>query len=404
MEKLLSHNTGFKFVKIIYISALGFIATLAIGSHIIIDTISAHEADTARMINLVGRMRILSQRVAMEAVELARPEIGRNVQLESDFLENLNRMETTFRILRDKSKKEGVFPDKNATKMAPHTQAHGYPSVRTRTFIDQGRSYLALPPAKRAGSPLLADLTASAQRPLLESFENAIDQHLADSEAADLRLRQILWGALAAMLATLLAEAILIFRPLFRKLEITQKTLLNAAITDPMTGCRNRRYFMEVGTHEVDRARRSGDPLMVALLDIDHFKSVNDTYGHAVGDDTIKMITKGIQEVIRTSDVVGRIGGEEFAILLPNTNPENAKIVFEKLRKHIEDKPVEIPSGAFRVTVSIGATSFQSTDENIDDVLNRADKALYDAKNSGRNRVKYIEADGDARQIPAERL
>ncbi|EME70184.1 GGDEF domain-containing protein [Paramagnetospirillum caucaseum] len=175
-------------------------------------------------------------------------------------------------------------------------------------------------------------------------------------------------------------------------LDITDRKRMEAelrrlATTDVLTGAFNRRHFMELAGAEVDRARRHGRPLVALMLDIDHFKRVNDTYGHPVGDVAIKALSDTCAQVIRHEDVLGRLGGEEFAIVLTETDLDGALQVAERLRQAIAAIRIPVEAGTVAFTISIGTAERLETDSTIDAMLSRADMALYAAKRSGRNRV-----------------
>ena len=160
------------------------------------------------------------------------------------------------------------------------------------------------------------------------------------------------------------------------------------AATDPLTGLANRREFMARGEAEFARSRRYPGHCCVLMMDIDHFKRVNDTFGHGVGDDVIRSVAETIVDVFRIVDVVGRIGGEEFAVLMPETAPNGALTAAERLRAAVQLCRIATPDGkTLKVTISIGVAHSTRRDETVSRLLGQADKALYDAKNGGRNRV-----------------
>ncbi len=165
------------------------------------------------------------------------------------------------------------------------------------------------------------------------------------------------------------------------------RELERLATTDPLTGVYNRRYFMEFATKEFLRSQRYSHVFSAIQMDIDHFKKVNDTHGHAVGDEVLKSFTVSCLEVLRECDVLGRMGGEEFSIILPETELEGALIVAERFRQSIADLKLHVDDQVVHFTVSIGLTNLRQDDTGIEAVLRRADEALYLAKNGGRNKV-----------------
>ena len=170
--------------------------------------------------------------------------------------------------------------------------------------------------------------------------------------------------------------------------KLLELELKHQAHIDYLTGISNRGYFMEQAEQELNRAVRYEKPLSICMLDIDFFKQVNDSHGHKVGDTVLKKLTAICQKTVREVDVIGRLGGEEFAILLPETGKEATTDAAERLRVAIANTKVPLEDGlSLSFTISIGVASLSSNDDNIDVLLNLADKALYEAKNSGRNKV-----------------
>lgn len=168
---------------------------------------------------------------------------------------------------------------------------------------------------------------------------------------------------------------------------ITEQLRLSAT-TDELTGLHNRRFFMHSLDIEVARARRNGDPLSVAVADVDHFKRVNDRYGHAGGDEVLRALARIFETIMRTGDVVGRLGGEEFAILMPDTDEIQARVACERLRAAIAGRKIRLPGGEeIPVTVSTGIALLVPGDDR-DKLVTRADHALYRAKEGGRNQVR----------------
>ncbi|MBU2918645.1 diguanylate cyclase [Psychrosphaera sp. F3M07] len=158
--------------------------------------------------------------------------------------------------------------------------------------------------------------------------------------------------------------------------------------TDALTGLPNRGAYDKRFDEEFHRWIRHPEPLCLAVLDLDHFKSINDKYGHSVGDKTLQIVAKTLRKHFRVSDYVARYGGEEFVCILTNTDPKESMLALEKVRLAIEAIPFSIKKDRLNITVSIGVTALKATD-NTHTVFDRADKALYEAKHTGRNKTCY---------------
>jgi diguanylate cyclase (GGDEF)-like protein/PAS domain S-box-containing protein len=164
--------------------------------------------------------------------------------------------------------------------------------------------------------------------------------------------------------------------------------LFHQASIDELTNISNRRYFLIQAEQEMRRARRFGRDMAMMMIDLDHFKPINDRLGHASGDTVLAAVVKKSLESLRGSDVMGRLGGEEFAVILPETNHAAAMEAAERLRQHIAEKPIVTSKTAVTCTVSVGVAQLKESDNTIDDLLSRADEALYRAKEKGRDRVE----------------
>ncbi len=172
-----------------------------------------------------------------------------------------------------------------------------------------------------------------------------------------------------------------------RDLEAANAKLERLARLDVLTEIWNRRHFLEMAEAELVRARRHGRHLSVFLLDLDHFKRVNDTHGHAAGDETLREVVRRAQAALRASDMIARFGGEEFVVLLPETALEGAAAVAERVRAAIAARPIALAGRAFAVSASIGVAQCRDDEASVERTLVRADEALYRAKTSGRDRV-----------------
>lgn len=200
----------------------------------------------------------------------------------------------------------------------------------------------------------------------------------------------------AVCLVALLAYSTRAYLQLGRQRE----AMARLACTDPLTGLYNRRHFFEAGEREIERSRRHNQPLSLLIIDADHFKQVNDQFGHQAGDQLLREVTRIIRDTLRTSDILARYGGEEFAIILPQTSRPGAFQLAERLRAAVAAIKLDAATGrgpreggshgVLQVSISIGVTQLRD-DDSMDTLLDRADNALYKAKNEGRNRV--VDAD-----------
>ena len=165
------------------------------------------------------------------------------------------------------------------------------------------------------------------------------------------------------------------------------KDIETLAITDGLTGVYTRRYFIERFEEEIKRSRLRKSNLAFLMIDADHFKKVNDQHGHLAGDQVLKEIANIIQENVREIDIVGRFGGEEFCVVLPDTDLEGARVVAERIRKSAEKKLIKAYDSTLRVTLSIGLAVYPSDGKLLEELMDKADWALYRAKSQGRNCV-----------------
>ena len=172
-----------------------------------------------------------------------------------------------------------------------------------------------------------------------------------------------------------------------RALERANEQLAKLSMTDRLTGLLNRGTWENLVDAEYERFRRYGQATSLVMFDIDHFKPVNDTYGHLAGDEVIRHTAEVTRNNIRQSDSAGRYGGEEFGIILPETDAENARVICERIREAIENSTVSTTAGDIRYTVSMGIAQLTETPENYMQWMQKADEALYKAKESGRNKV-----------------
>lgn len=171
------------------------------------------------------------------------------------------------------------------------------------------------------------------------------------------------------------------------KLIQAEQLIRALANTDPLTGLKNRRHFFEIAAREFTRTKRYDLPLSVMMIDADHFKSINDSFGHATGDMVLCQLVAKMSESLRETDVFGRLGGEEFAILLPQTTLAGATVLAERMRENIAAMSIGTDKGPLHLTVSIGLSARSHQTPSFAGMLHEADSAMYRAKEAGRNKV-----------------
>lgn len=187
-------------------------------------------------------------------------------------------------------------------------------------------------------------------------------------------------GAISGYLA--IQEDVTETRRLQRQLELM-------ATVDGLTGTYNRAHFLDLFNQELRREERYGLPLCLLVFDLDHFKAINDNYGHQAGDRVLVEFSRVVSSTLRDTDIFGRLGGEEFGVVLLQTDREGAKLLAERLRTAVEKMRIASEGSEIEVTVSIGGTEWARNDRKVEVIMNRADNALYQAKRSGRNQVCF---------------
>lgn len=369
-----------------YLGALALIACLSIGTHVLISSIVTVQGRTARVINLAGRQRMLSQRIAEEALEMRYADSQARSVVLARLHHDTDLMERAHSLLTLGNAALGVAAPSTQALRAIYEQPPYDVDRQVKTYVALVRAYGR--DIDQSSSPQrLREILDSARGPLLAALDAAVTQYQTDNDCTINKLQKLLVGVLALMLCTLIGEALFIFRPMFRHLKIAHAALVEAARTDPLTGSMNRRHFLETGEDELRRSRARHSSLCVIVLDIDHFKSVNDRFGHLIGDQAIQSVVQCILANVRESGYVGRIGGEEFAAIFPGTTEPDALAIAEKIRKVIEATSIIHSNGQFSLTVSIGVAEWTDADASLLATIDRADKALYLAKHNGRNCV-----------------
>lgn len=174
-------------------------------------------------------------------------------------------------------------------------------------------------------------------------------------------------------------------------LQATMMRLEESSRTDGLTQLLNRSYWEFCLARELKRFNRYGNQASLIMFDLDHFKSINDSYGHLAGDEVLRRVADTLMETVRETDISGRYGGEEFGVIVTESDIEGAKLLAERIRKNIEALDIVYDGNAIPVTVSLGVTEFQASTTTHEELLSRADQALYESKENGRNRFSVFE-------------
>lgn len=377
-----------RYMTLTYIVSLSIIAALSLVVHFMLDKVITEQAKSGELINVSGQQRMLSQRTGLFAMEY----------LVTGSEEAREAIDTT--VLRLKQNHEYLLNEHNlAIEAGKHSPLS--PELKALYFgqpvnVDQKlEDYLAS--IKDALDNTLVPASAfaleemvffdMAKQPMLSAFDDVVKQYERESQQRVDELRTAQQVVLVIVVLTILAEAIFIFRPMVRRISTYSNRLQHEANYDALSGLHNRRAFNNLASMFIANSKRYSQHLSMIIIDIDHFKRVNDTFGHDVGDEVITWVASKLKHHCRESDCVARFGGEEFAILLPNTTSAGALQAAEKLRQKICQKPFVSGSHMMDITISAGVSQMSKKNNSLESMLKQADNALYDAKQGGRNRV-----------------
>ncbi len=226
-----------------------------------------------------------------------------------------------------------------------------------------------------------------ASQTILDKFDNVVQQYEAESKEQIRNLRTLQLAFLIAIVALFLIQVFAVINPLLKIAEKLSARLLDEANIDPLTQLHNRRLLDTLSDQVIADFKRYKKALALVIIDIDDLKKINYTYGHAVGDEAIKIVAGTIRAVSRKSDKTFRTGGEEFLLILPNTRTEGAYVLVEKIRKGVQKSNKSSDIENFRFTVSSGVSEVLASENSINNALKRADNALYQAKREDKNKT-----------------
>lgn len=361
-----------------YIFALSMIAVLSMSAHVILDKVLSVQSTSATIINISGRQRMLSQRIAMLACHYS---INPNIHNKESLSEAISLMEKSHLALTKGDKNLGL-PSAIPPKAYEIYYGKEYNiDKEVKDYLVSAKQFLIEPQNKE----ILVYIIDKAHDSLLVGLDKIVKEYELESieQVGMITFTQRI--VLLIIIATLFAEALFIFRPIIKKVKYFAISLYELASHDYLTKFANRRLTLEVLERFILRDKIGKKPISIMMIDIDFFKKINDTYGHKVGDAVIVGVSKLISSGVRPMDTCGRWGGEEFLVILPETNLEDATIVAQRILSSIEQDEIKIDEHEIKTTVSIGLATYKN-EELVTDFIERADLALYEAKNSGRNR------------------
>ena len=370
-------------LTIAYATALIIVAAMSLASHLMLSRVLEESEGAASVVNISGRQRMLSQRIAGLSAQYARGDASVRAAL----VASTDQFEAAHRALSEGSRELGRPAATNPALRAIYHEGPAPLDPAVAAFVARARTVAALEPSDPRMAAAFEPVFSAARTPLLADLDAVVKVHERTSRDQMTTLQRMQTASLIVVLITLVGEALGIFQPMVRRIAAYSRDLHAIASIDPLTGALNRRSFSERAAAELRRAARVDGPASVLMLDADHFKAVNDRYGHAGGDAVLCALVQAVGETLRPTDLLGRLGGEEFAVLLPDADLEGARAVAERIRERIADLRVPDPAGAIAFTVSIGAAVCESEARSIQPTLDRADAALYQAKAQGRNRV-----------------
>jgi diguanylate cyclase (GGDEF)-like protein len=372
-----------------YVISLTIIAALSIFVHFTLDKIIIEQIVSGKLINVSGQQRMLSQRTVLYTNQY----IARGIVTDKKkALFALNKMNKNYHYLLkehfEKLKQNQVSPLSEPMSALYFSEPHNIARKMTEfsslinQILDRPRSSIDTQ-SNLEGSIFLF----MAKEQILNSFNITVKLYEVESSQKIHELRTTQQLLLIIIILTILIECLFFITPLSIKSNRYSKSLYEEANHDYLTNLLNRRSFAVLAKQFVAIGKRYHSDLSVISFDIDLFKSINDKYGHDLGDKVIQNVAGTIQENCRDSDSVFRFGGEEFLILLPKTSMSEAIKLAEKIRSTITNSPTLADKLIIEVTASAGVSQWDSEEKNIESALKRADDALYQAKKQGRDRV-----------------
>ncbi len=374
----------YKSIRLLIIAySIAMASMIAFGVYLYLEQekVTAGQDGYGEMINIAGQQRLLTQKIVFLIDQLANvPEVEASYEAEISLAETIQ--------LLSQSHERLTRGDLRWRTTSPNHDGLSELYFENRRPLDRRITRFIRKAQKFQSDGLLPQNHQKDADRLIIQLNKTISLYEADDQFFTEQMRKITVRTTGVFALILAALSALVFLPLMRMMKKSEDELHATANTDYLTGCKNRRGFTDALISMSVTLKREQSPMTLIVLDIDHFKSVNDNYGHAVGDMALKHVANVVRNNIRSSDIFGRIGGEEFAIGCPKTSHRAGMDVAEKIRKAVESAPYLHNHKEIPLTVSLGVCSMVAPFSiKPNTMMEVADKALYLAKMTGRNKV-----------------
>ncbi len=378
-----------------YITAFVLIALLTVASHFLTSFITAKQQESTEVSFLISRQSNLVQQIIIDGYGY----ISDSSEIDQGFFrQTIKELASSHYHVVKSLEERGELASSKSLHQVYFEQPFMLDQKLT-DFIKTAEAVASYPPDAMQSNKtsVMGNLTEKRAR-LLPLLDAAVQRYQQETSAVISRNYFLQMASVVLIIIVLIFEAICIFRPLTSRIDSYHKLLIKQAMEDPLTGLNNRRAFGKQADREISQARRNEKNICVGLCDLDHFKSVNDVYGHEVGDRVLKHFSALLKETLRGGDIIGRIGGEEFAVVLSkDTNADVGQKVLERLVSKVASTPCPYvdengKNQELVYTTSLGFCSLIPDEKaDIHELLKVADEALYEAKETGRNRVVYAD-------------
>lgn len=373
----------------IYVISLSIIALLAIAAHMLLNSVIEQQLQTGKIINISGQQRMLTQRATLftlDYLETGSSDAKRTAQQAIDqMISNHQALLSEHYKALSNNQPSGLSND----MLNLYFNKDNNVDKQLARFVSLISDTLASPPRNiEVFSSENLEFKQMAKEPLLTALNDVVSLYEKESLDEVDNLRSAQQVVLIITIFTILIEAVFVFRPMVSKISSFARRLQWEATHDYLSGIYNRRAFFMIGEKLLHSSKRNKKPSSIIMIDIDKFKVVNDNYGHAAGDIAIQHVARITKENIRSSDVLARFGGEEFVILLPETNANGAVTLAEKIRIKINETPLSVKNKHITISASFGVSASSLSDDSLELLIQKADDRLYVAKESGRNKVE----------------